>query len=514
MKRIPILLTAALLVLSVASCSKYKYETVKGDPTETRIYTLDNGLKVYMAVNRDEPRIDAHVAVKVGSKNDPQETTGLAHYFEHLMFKGTRQLGTQDYEAEEPMLDQIEALYEVYRKTTGAEERKAIYHQIDSISYEASKIFIPNEYDKAMAAIGGRGTNAYTSYDVTCYTENIPSNQLENWAKIQADRFENCVLRGFHTELETIYEEYNMYAVMDSEKTFEAMFAALFPKHPYHTPVIGWGDHIKNPSITNIKKYHDEWYVPNNMAVCLSGDFNPDEAIQVIDKYFGQLKPNGNLQKMQFEPEDPITAPVVKDVLGLESPSLLLAWRFPGANSPEARYLDLFGDILSNGRAGLIDLDVNQQQKTLGMMAGVENMADYSVFLVMAEPLQGQSLEEVKAIALEEIEKVRNGDFDDDLLTSIINNNKLRFMRQFENSRSMVRAEVNSFINDIEWKDYVNTVEELSKITKDDLVAFARENFKDNYVQINKLEQRDHAHRQTGHHADRDEPRRFQPVPA
>ena len=491
MKRYLNLILAVSLVFFLAGCSKYKYETVKGDPTQARIYTLDNGLKVYMIVNKDEPRIDAHVAVKVGSKNDPQETTGLAHYFEHLMFKGTKQLGTQDYAAEEPLLNQIEQLFEVYRKTTDPDERKAIYHQIDSISYEASKIFIPNEYDKAMAAIGGRGTNAYTSNDVTCYTENIPSNQLENWAKIQADRFENVVLRGFHTELETIYEEYNMYAVMDSEKASEALFAALFPKHPYHTPVIGWGDHLKNPSITNVKKYHDQWYVPNNMAVCLCGDFNPDEAIKVIDQYFGALKPNPNLQKMQFEPEDPITAPVVKDVLGLESPSLLLAWRFPGANSPEARYLELISAILSNGRAGLIDLDVNQQQKTLGMYAFNQSLADYSAFLIEAEPLQGQSLEEVKAIALAEIEKVKSGAFDEELLASILNNKKLQFMRQCENSRFMVRAEVNSFINEIPWKDFVGNIDALAKITKEDIVAFANEHFKDNYVQINKLEKPD-----------------------
>jgi predicted Zn-dependent peptidase len=491
MKRISLMFLTVLALLATTGCSKYKYETVEGDPTNARIYTLDNGLKVYMIVNKDEPRIDAHVAVKVGSKNDPQETTGLAHYFEHLMFKGTKQLGTQDYAAEEPLLNQIEELFEVYRKTTDPEERKAIYHQIDSISYEASKIFIPNEYDKAMAAIGGRGTNAYTSTDVTCYTENIPSNQLENWAKIQADRFENCVLRGFHTELETIYEEYNMYAVMDQEKVSEAAFAALFPKHPYHTPVIGWGEHLKNPSITNVKKYHDQWYVPNNMAVCLVGDFNPDEAIKVIDKYFGPMKPNKDLKKMEFEPEDPITAPIVKDVLGLESPSLLLAWRFPGANSPEARYIDLISSILTNGKAGLIDLDVNQQQKTLGMMAMSETMADYSAFLIMAEPLQGQSLEDVKDIALAEIDKVKKGEFDEDLLTAIINNEKLMFMRMMEMSRAMVRAEVNCFINDIEWADFIHNIDELAKITKDDVVAFANEHFKDNYVQINKLEQRD-----------------------
>lgn len=144
-------------------------------------------------------------------KNDPAETTGLAHYFEHLMFKGTNSYGTQNYEAEKPLLDQIEQQFEIYRKTTDEIQRKAIYHTIDSLSYEASKYAIPNEYDKLMAAIGASGTNAYTAYDQTVYVEDIPSNQIENWAKIQVDRFENNVIRGFHTELEAVYEEKNCH---------------------------------------------------------------------------------------------------------------------------------------------------------------------------------------------------------------------------------------------------------------------------------------------------------------
>ena len=193
----------------------------------------------------------------VGGKNDPAETTGLAHYFEHLMFKGTEKFGTSDYAAEKPMLDEIERLFEVYRKTTDEAERAAIYHRIDSISYEASKIAIPNEYDKLMAAIGANGTNAFTSQDMTVYVEDIPSNQIDNWAKIQADRFRNPVIRGFHTELETIYEEKNMSLTQDGRKIWEAMDAALFPNHPYGTQtVLGTQEHLKNPSITNVRNYH------------------------------------------------------------------------------------------------------------------------------------------------------------------------------------------------------------------------------------------------------------------
>ena len=239
---------------SGAISKNYRYETVPNDPLKARIYTLDDGLKVYLTVNKETPRIQTYIAVRVGGKNDPAETTGLAHYFEHLMFKGTKQFGTQNYEAEKPLLDQIEQQFEIYRKTTDEGERKAIYHRIDSLSYEASKLAIPNEYDKLMAAIGADGTNAYTSFDQTVYEDNIPSNQIENWAKIQADRFENCVIRGFHTELETVYEEKNMSLTKDPRKVYEAVLSSLFPHHPYGTQtVLGTQENLKNPSITNIK---------------------------------------------------------------------------------------------------------------------------------------------------------------------------------------------------------------------------------------------------------------------
>ena len=238
------------LVLSACQGGTYEYVSVANDPRDTKIYTLDNGLRVYMSVNKEQPRIQTYIAVRVGGKNDPAETTGLAHYFEHLMFKGSESFGTQNYAEEKPLLDQIEALFEVYRTKTDEAERTAIYRQIDSLSYEASKLSIPNEYDKLMAAIGADGTNAYTSFDVTCYIEDIPSNQLENWAKIQADRFKHNVIRGFHTELETVYEEKNMSLTRDSRKLNEAMFSALFKNHPYGTQTVSVSyTHLTLPTI-------------------------------------------------------------------------------------------------------------------------------------------------------------------------------------------------------------------------------------------------------------------------
>ena len=170
MRKIAHFIAMALIAIAFVSCG-HKYETVKGDPMKTKIYTLENGLKVYMTVNKEEPRIQTYIAVRSGGKNDPSDNTGLAHYLEHLMFKGSESLGTTDYEAEKVYLDQIEELYETFRTKTDPEERKAIYHVIDSLSYQASLISIPNEYDKAMATIGASGSNAFTSNDVTCYTK-------------------------------------------------------------------------------------------------------------------------------------------------------------------------------------------------------------------------------------------------------------------------------------------------------------------------------------------------------
>jgi len=351
----------ALLVLGMSSCSKYKYESVKGDMAETRIYTLENGLKVYLSVNKEQPRIQTYIAVRTGSKNDPAETTGLAHYLEHLMFKGTAKFGTNNPEAEAPLLDEIEQRYEAYRKLTDPEARKKAYHEIDSVSQEAAKYFIPNEYDKLMAAIGAEGTNAYTSNDVTCYTEDIPANEVENWAKIQSDRFMNMVIRGFHTELEAVYEEYNIGLSSDQRKLYYTISKMLWPNHPYGTQTtIGTQEHLKNPSITNIKNYFKKWYVPNNVAICMSGDLDPDKTIAIIDKYFAEWKPGDDVSQPTFDPLPELSQPMDSTVIGQEAEQVWVGWRAQKANTLQADTLQLMENVLSNGKAGLFDLNLNQ----------------------------------------------------------------------------------------------------------------------------------------------------------
>ena len=486
-----LLIGAALLMLFVGckrkADSKYKYETVKDDLTEARIYTLDNGLTVYLSVNNEEPRIQTYIAVRTGSKNDPAETTGLAHYLEHLMFKGTTHFGTTDAEAEKVILDDIEARYEKYRTLTDPEERRIAYHEIDSVSQLAAQYFIPNEYDKLMSAIGAEGTNAYTSEDVTCYTEDIPSNEIENWAKIQADRFQNMVIRGFHTELEAVYEEYNIGIAQDSRKVWEALSAMLFPNHPYGTQTtIGTQEHLKNPSITNIKNYFNKWYRPNNVAICMAGDFDPDKVIAIIDKYFGSWQPGDDVKQPEFPALAPITAHKDTTVYGLEAENLMIGWRFDRGNSMQFDTLDIIGQMLSNGTAGLIDLDINQQMQMLYAWGGASSNRDYSSFLLGGSPRPGQTLEEAKDLLLSEIEKLKKGDFSDDLLPSVVNNAKLNYYNSLESNQARANMFVYTYINEIPWNQQVGYLDRISNMTKEQIVAFANKHFNDNYVVVYK----------------------------
>lgn len=480
-------LLIALLTAASAWGKDYTYTTAPGDMMHSRIYTLDNGLTVYMTVNDEKPRIQTYIAVRTGSRNDPAETTGLAHYLEHLMFKGTTHFGTTDASAEKPLLDEIEARYEAYRKLTDKEARRKAYHEIDSVSGLAARYNIPNEYDKLMSSIGAEGTNAYTSTDVTCYTEDIPSNEIEAWAKIQSDRFENMVIRGFHTELEAVYEEYNIGLSNDFNKEFEAANAKLFPHHPYGTQTtIGTQEHLKNPSITNIKRYFRRYYAPNNVAICLSGDLDPDKTIAIIDRHFGSWKAAADVSAPQYAPVKKLTAPTDTTVTGQEAENVMLAWQFAGGGTRQCDTLQVVDNILANGVAGLIDLDINNKMTCQQAAGFIDPMTDYSSYILYGMPNEGQTLDDVKTLLLAEIQKLKRGEFSDELLTSVKNNLKLQYYTSLENNDKRAKRFVDAFINRVEWPDAVGQLDRINGMTKEQITAFAARHFTDGFVTVYK----------------------------
>ena len=464
------------------------YEQVKGDPLKARIYTLDNGLKVYLTSYADAPRVQTNIAVRAGSKNDPADATGLAHYLEHMLFKGTDVFGSLNFAKEAPMLERIEALYEEYRsyEMTDTINRDRIWSQIDSISGEAAKYAIANEYDKMVTGLGAKGTNAYTSFEKTVYINDIPSNQIEKWLKLEAERFRYPVFRLFHTELEAVYEEKNISLDNDGRKLFQSLMDGLFPNHQYgQQTTIGTIEHLKNPSLTEIRKYFNKYYVPNNMAICLSGDFDYDNTIALINKYWGGFE---RKEDPTFEVinEMPIAEPVIKEVYGPEAERLYIGFRFDGANTKDAIMLTMVDMVLANSAAGLIDLNLNQEQELIGGGCFPYVLKDYSMHGFYGTPKQGQSLEDVKELLLSQIEEVKKGNFEDWLVDAIISDLKLGQIKKMETNRGRANEFVEAFILDVDWQDYQNEMMELEKVTKQDIIDFAKARYMDNYVVVYK----------------------------
>lgn len=463
----------------------YTYEVVTNDDLDLRVYTLGNGLKVYMSVNKDEPRIQTVIGVRAGSSYDPAETTGLAHYLEHMVFKGTDRIGTQNWEEEKILLQVIEDLYEEHRSTDDAERKKVIYGKIDSVSNIAASFAIANEYDKMTSSIGAKGTNAFTSTELTGYINDIPSNEFEKWLMLEQERFRMLVLRLFHTELEAVYEEFNRSQDSDRSKMRHELDAALFPNHPYGTQTtIGTSEHLKNPSLIKIREYFDTYYVANNMVVCMAGDLNPKEDIKLIDKYFGQMR-TGEVPLLNHAEAGPINGPKEIEVYGPSQESVRIGFRFGPKNSRDDHMVQLIDLLLNNSQAGIIDLDLVQSQKILRGGSGPNFQSEYGQHMFYGTPREGQSLSEVKDLLLSSIDKVKKGDFGDWLIPAVINDMELTNIEGAASNRVAYRY-LMAFINNTPWDVELGRVDEIAKITKEEVMAFATERYTDDYVVIYK----------------------------
>jgi predicted Zn-dependent peptidase len=403
-----------------------------------------------------------------------------------MLFKGTDQYGSLDFAKEKIYLDQIDALYELYNKTKDDLKRRQIYRQIDSISGLASKFSIANEFDKMCQGIGAQGTNAFTSVEQTVYVNDIPSNRVHQWLEIEAERYRNPILRLFHTELEAVYEEKNISLDNDGEEAFEKLYASLFRSHPYGTQTtIGTVEHLKNPSLIKIRNYFNTYYVPNNMAIIMVGDFNPEDVIEMIDKHFSYMQTKA-VPAFAFKQEFPRGRPDSISVAGPDAANIMMAWRFDGVSSKQATIVRLVDLILSNSKAGLIDLNLVKDQKVLSASSSPDFMKDYSVHIFTGKPKDGQSLEEVRDLLLAQIEKIKNGEFDEELLKGIIANNMVEDINKFDNNDGVAYSLLDAFVTDRQWRDVLNINFDMSRIKKQEIIDFVKEYYTSGYSIVYK----------------------------
>ncbi|MGB0558300.1 MAG: M16 family metallopeptidase [Pseudohongiellaceae bacterium] len=458
------------------------------DPLDAQIYELHNGLKVYLTENHEEPRFYAEIAVRAGSKHDPADGTGLAHYLEHLLFKGNQNLGTLDYEAEKPYLDEIVNLYEEHFSETDDERRAEIYSEINRAAQIAAEYAVPNEIDKIYNSMGGTGLNAHTWYEETVYKIGLPSNRLKQWAEIESDRFVNPVFRLFHTELETVYEEKNRSLDNAGRIIGTAIDELLYKVHPYgQQPTIGTVDHLKNPSLVYIQNYFDTYYVPNNMGIFISGDINIEETIALISEKFGHWSPKP-IPDVGPWSEPPIAGAERRTVQYPGEEQVSIAFRTAENGHEDKEALVLVDMILDNRTAGLINLNLTQQQLVSSAGSSPLFLNDYGSQNLYGVPKPDQSLEEVERLLLDQLELIKAGGFEDWIIPAIINDFKKNEKAGLEFNRARVDTMRQSFIEGSDWDYHIAEINRMEQLTKDDVVAVANKYFGDDYVSVYRVD--------------------------
>lgn len=460
-------------------------QTFSNDPINVKQYVLKNGLTVLLSENHDIPQVFGMVVVKAGGKNDPADATGLAHYLEHMLFKGTTTMGTINYEKEKPFLDKINDLYEELGKTTDPEARKKIQKQINEQSLKAGEFAIPNEIDKLLGEIGSTGTNAFTTEDFTAYHNTFPSNQMERWLEIYSHRFEKPVFRLFQSELETVYEEKNRGNDNAFNKLFETFLEKFYKKHPYgQQTVIGKTEHLKNPPLKKMYEYFNTYYVANNMALILAGDFVPEEILPIIEKKFSDWR-TGKIPDYPEYKEDPFKG---RELISLKMTPVkmgVLGFRAPKNGHKDRAAVDVCNHLLSNDRqTGLIDKLVIDG-KFMGTYIFPLPYNDYGANIMLFVPkIVGQKLETVENMLLDEIKKLHEGNFAGEILNAVKLAIKNDIQRGWETNNERVMQLADCFAQNRSWGKYVKYEEEINSVSKEDVIRIAKEYYGNNFLCI------------------------------
>lgn len=450
---------------------------VEQDPLQAKIFKLDNGITVCLSENRERPDIVTYIGFRTGSASDPESFTGLAHYLEHLLFKGSEQLGTVDFAAENKLLLQIEDLYEQHAKAVDPEERRKLYEQIDRISGEAAHFANANEFNAALEAMGGSRINAYTSVDRTVYLTTIPRNQLSKFLDLQLDRFRSPVFRGFHTELETVYEEYNMSSDDPDRRFWQLVFQEMYPDHPLGRPVIGYPEHLKNPSPRKVMEFYRKHYVPGNMVIVLAGDLDADVAIRELERTFGTL-PEQAIPLQAFPQPEPLKGEQRFTLTAPEYEIALSAWRLEQLSREDKDLLALTSRVLFNGAAGLLDQNLNVSQLTTEAFFQTISRGPESALLLLGSiPAEGDSPEHALTLLDGEIEKLKKGEFPDWLLEAVIANLELEQSLAIRDNTFRADCLLEAFLQQEPWPEAALQLERLKKITREQIIDFANRYF-------------------------------------
>jgi predicted Zn-dependent peptidase len=470
---------------------------------------LPNGLTVILQEDHRLPKARGVVVTRAGSINDPSDATGMAHYLEHMMFKGTTDMGTVDWEKEKVYYDKVVELYDQLGKTTNKKEREAIQLKINEASLGAAAYTIPNEFTKLLDNIGATNVNASTGYDITQYHSTFPSSQVERWLTVYSHIFEKPVFRGFQGELENVYEEFNMYSDRQDVQLDERIMQNIFKQTPYGRSIIGYPEHLKNPSLTKLQEFFRQYYTAGNMALILCGDIDAESVKPLIAATFGKWPASAAPQE-NFKDEAPFKGRELVKLKAGSVDEIIMAYRSVPQRHNDDLTLDICAAILNNGQSGLLD-EYTTENKALYVSCNNSSMKNTGIIELEFVPnaqayYEGPNLqfistaEEYKSamrqldvarlkgrdageqLILSQIKRLKEKDYPDWLLESVKNTFINSFILRQESILSRASELTSYFVYDKDFDHYLNYIDNVKAITKDDVKRVAEQYFTDNYM--------------------------------
>ena len=453
---------------------------------QVKEYTLGNELTIWLNEDHSQPKIFGAVVVKAGARDCPN--TGIAHYFEHMMFKGTDKIGTTDYKAEKILLDNIADKYDILAETEDPEQRAQLQMVINDLSVRAAEYVIPNEFDRLISCYGGTKLNAGTSYDYTLYFNTFSPQYIAQWAEINSERLMNPVFRLFQSELETVYEERNMYGDAMASMAIEKITERYFYPHPYAYPIIGSAENLKNPRLSEMRRFFEKYYVASNMGLILSGDFHSEEVMPILASTFGRLR-TGNPPRREVVALPPFKG---KEKVKVRIPMTfvkILAMGFRGvpANHPDQVALNVAVSLLNNSNGtGFLD-KLTVEHKVMGAMAINQSMNEAGILGLLVFPkFLFQSYGAAEKLVWQQIKRVQQGDFSEETFRSLKLEQKREYASKLEDIHSRAEVMMRIFSQGKSWQDYLDEVKRIDALTRADVIAVAKKYFTENYLYVTK----------------------------
>ena len=454
--------------------------TLESQVTE---FTLDNGLR-FIVVERPEAPVFTYFAqVKVGGVNEEQGRTGLAHMFEHMAFKGTDEIGTKDFGKERKALEKVDEAYAALAEARleGDEAAIAEARQVfEEAQDEARQYVETNEFGQIIEKHGGTGLNASTSYDVTTYFYQLPSNKLELWAYLESERFINPVMREFYTERDVVMEERRMRT--DSSpigRMLEEFLAMSYIGHPYGRPLVGYQSDLENFTRAQALELYEKYYVPSNVVIGLAGDVDPDEVKELAEEYFEDWEPGPQPKPVHtVEPEQRGERRVSLRDPG--QPFLAIGYHKPDMFHPDAPVYDVITELFANGRSSRLHQRLVKEEKkavAVGAITQIPGELYPGLFISFVVPAKGTTALECETAVLEELDRLKNEPVDAAELEGVKTRMKANFIRQMRSNFGTVSNLVQSELFEDDWRQGLVYPTEIDAVTAADVQRVAQETF-------------------------------------